>query len=74
MFISARSSKAGSPTPSEESEYKPKPPLPPKTSKSTEPGAKNVEKNGMIGLLMDDEDDEENFVGSWKPLQPSKEL
>jgi len=69
-FIRARSSKASSPAPSDESEFKPAPPLPPKTSKR---GGKAVEKNGQVGLLMDD-DNGQTFVGSWKPLQPSKEL
>jgi synaptojanin len=68
-FIKA-ASRTSSMTPSEDGDFKPAPPLPPKTRKEAD---KNIEKDEKVGLLMD-RDDDEKFVGSWKPLQPSKEL
>jgi hypothetical protein len=68
-FISGRASLTASPSPSEE-EFKPKPPLPPRTPAQDE---KPVE-NEKVGLLMDDEEGGTRIVGGWVPLQPSKEL
>ena len=74
-FIGARASATSSPppSPSKDSDFKPKPPMPPRTQ-TPKPATQHVEKNGKIGLLMDDEDGGEKVVGGWVPLQPSKEL
>jgi synaptojanin len=71
-FISARASVSSSPSPSDDGEFKPTPPLPPTRPLETAP--KHVEKNGKVGLLMDDDEGEARVVGGWVPLQPSKEL
>lgn len=69
-FISSRPAWASSAAPSDDGEFKPAPPLPPKTWKQ---GDRGEQKDSKVGLLLD-EDDDERFIGSWKPLQPSKEL
>jgi synaptojanin len=72
-FISARASVTSSPSPSEDGDFKPAPPLPPPRPQETAP--KHVQKDGKVGLLMDDDDEGEvRVVGGWVPLQPSKEL
>ena len=54
----------------DDEDFKPKPPLPPRTQ---EVSPQHVVKNGEVGLLMDD-DETGRVVGGWVPLQPSKEL
>ena len=72
-FISARASVPSSPAHSADDNFKPKPPMPRRSQTPKLTGQRN-EKNGKVGLLMDDEDGEPKIVGGWVPLQPSKEL
>ncbi len=46
----------------------------PRRSQTPKLTGQRNEKNGKVGLLMDDEDGEPKIVGGWVPLQPSKEL
>lgn len=66
-FISVRAS--SSPSQSEDGDFKPRLPLPPKTAGQDD----RPEKDGQVGLLMDEENGD-RVVGGWVPLQPSKEL
>lgn len=70
-FLSARATVASSLQPIKDDEYKPKPYVPgrPQTL-----NVAHVEKNGKVGLLMDDDETGSRVVGGWVPLQPSKEL
>ena len=68
-FLKARES-VPSPPPAIADEEKPAPPLP----RRHESDLKRIEKNGEVGLLMDDDDGVAKLVGGWVPLQPSKEL
>ena len=68
-FPSSPSSQA----PSEDNDFKPRPPMPPR-KQTPKPASQHTEKDGKVGLLMDDEDGGQRVVGGWVPLQPSKEL
>ena len=78
-FISTRASVTSSPSspssqaPSEDNDFKPRPPMPPR-KQTPKPASQHTEKDGKVGLLMDDEDGGQRVVGGWVPLQPSKEL
>ena len=53
-------------------QFKPKPPMPPRTQTQD---VQRVEENGKVGLLIDDDGEMGNrVIGGWVPLQPSKEL
>jgi len=68
-FLKARDG-VKSPPPEMYDDEKPAPPLPPRRESDLKP----VEKDGEVGLLMDDDEADEKLVGGWVPLQPSKEL
>lgn len=70
-FISARAAVSSSPPPIDDDEFKPKPPLPPRTQTRN---VQHVDKDEKAGLLMDDDESGSRVVGGWVPLQPSKEL
>lgn len=74
-FISARPI-VSSPRPADDGGLKPEPRLLPQRPHVQDVGqewVEHVEKNGKVGLLMDEEEGE-RIVGGWIPLQPSKEL